>query len=125
MGLPTTPWASSAFGPTGESIFMFSSPSGPHYPGQHAMQGSPRQRYLEVVAAESPRALKNRVGRCVEGGCVRRGIDQRLFCPRRSPGFGFQSAEREPSRAYPSMYAVDDRGDRDQGEGVRGAIADL
>src|SRR5207237_6869157 len=102
------PGSSSTFAPTGEFISICLSPLGPGRLCQNTVQGAARQRYLEIVVAESTRAIENRVCRCIESARAHGGVDQFLLRLRRSPGLVRQPAERQTRRADPAARAIND-----------------
>src|ERR1700686_5507993 len=125
-GLPTMPCAavSRAFGPTGDFISM-GTPSGPGDLGQHAVQGSPRQRNLEIVAADSARAGDHRIGRRVKARRARWRVAQSFLGLRDAPGLVGQTTEGEPRRTDSPARGIDDGRDGDERKGVGGAGANL
>src|SRR5712691_5372573 len=94
-----------------EFISMRSFSSGPGDLCQHAVQRAPRQRYLEIVAAEPARAFEHGIRGRIEGCSVCGGVDQSLFRLCYAPRAMCQTTEGEPGRADPAVRAIDDRCD--------------
>src|SRR5882762_2318248 len=101
---------SSTFDPMGEFISISAPPSGPGSFCQHAVQGSPRQRDLEIIAAKPAGTIENRICGGVEGGRVRGSVGQFFLRRRDTPGLMRQTAECKSCRTDTAARGINDRG---------------